>query len=112
MHSGVDALLLRIFVGEADTYEGERLYRKIVLKAREMHLAGATVLRGPLGFGRSSRLHASNIFDPSMDLPIAIEIVDIEEKILMFLASVEPIVRNELITLERVQAIFYRGKSS
>jgi uncharacterized protein len=76
------------------------------------HLAGATVLRGPLGFGRSSRLHASNIFDPSMDLPIAIEIVDIEEKILMFLASVEPIVGNELITLERVQAIFYRGKSS
>jgi len=56
--------------------------------------------------------YASNIFDPSMDLPIAIEIVDIEEKILMFLASVEPIVGNELITLERVQAIFYRGKSS
>jgi uncharacterized protein len=106
-----DALLLRIFVGEADMHEGEPVFRKIVLKAREMHLAGATVLRGPLGFGRSSHLHASNIFNPSMDLPIVIEMVDSEENIRTFLAAVEDIVANELITLERVQAIFYRGIS-
>ena len=92
-------------------HEGEPVFRKIVLKAREMHLAGATVLRGPLGFGRSSRLHSSNIFDPSMDLPVVIEIVDTEEKIRTFLAAVESIVGNKLITLERVEAIFYRGKN-
>lgn len=104
-----DALLLRIFVGEADTHEGEPVFRKIVLKAREMNLAGATVLRGPLGFGRSSNLHSSNIFHPSIDSPIVIEIVDTEEKIKAFLPAVRAIIGNELITLEKVQAIFYRG---
>jgi PII-like signaling protein len=106
-----DAMLLRIFLGEADELEGESVFRKIVLKAREMNLAGATVLRGPLGFGRSSHLHASAAFRVSKDLPIVIEIVDTEEKIQGFLTVVEGIVGAGLITLERVQAIFYKAKS-
>jgi uncharacterized protein len=106
-----NAMLLRIFLGEADELDGEPVFRKIVFKAREMNLAGATVLRGPLGFGRSSHLHASNILRLSTDLPIVIEIVDTEEKIREFLAAVESIVGPGLITLEKVQAIFYKAKS-
>jgi uncharacterized protein len=106
-----DAFLLRIFVGESDEAEGEPVYRKIVLKAREMNLAGATALRGPLGFGRSTHLHSSATFHVSTDLPIVVEIVDSEEKIEEFLAAVESIVGNELITLEKVQAIYYKAKS-
>jgi PII-like signaling protein len=107
-----DALLLRIFIGEADEQEGEPAYRTIVRKAREMGLAGATVLRGPLGFGRSSHLHASTVFRVSKDLPIVIEIVDAEAKIQEFLAAVEGMVGAGLITMEKVQAIFYKGESS
>ena len=107
-----DALLLRIFLGEDDELEGEFVFRKVVLKAREMNLAGATVLRGPLGFGRSSFLHASAVFRVSEDLPIVIEIVDTEDKIQNFLAEVEGILGAGLITLEKVQAIFYKAKSA
>ena len=107
-----EALLLRIFIGEADEQEGEPVFRKIVCKAREMNLAGATVLRGPLGFGRSSHLHSSTVFRLSMDLPIVIEIVDTEEKIQEFLSSVESMVGAGLITLEKVQAVFYKGKAT
>ena len=105
-----DAVLLRIFIGEADELEKEQVYQKIVLKAREMNLAGATVLRGPMGFGRSSHLHASSAFRVSTDLPIVIEIVDTEQKIQEFLVAVENIVGAGLITLEKVQAIFYKAK--
>ena len=83
-----------------------------MLKARESKLAGATVLRGPLGFGRSNRLHASSMFHLSEDLPIVIEMVDTEQKIRAFLTEVEDLVGASLITLEKVQAIFYKGKSS
>jgi uncharacterized protein len=107
-----DAVLLRIFVEEADEHTGEPLFKKIVLKAREMNLAGATVLRGPLGFGRSSELHASNIFHLSTGASIVVEIVDTEQKIQEFLAAAENIVCSRLITLEKVQAIFYQGESS
>ena len=105
-----EAMLLRIFLGESDQMEGEPVFRTIVLKAREMNLAGATVLRGPLGFGRSADLHTRATFRLSMDSPIIIEIVDTEEKIQEFLVAVEAIVGAGLITLEKVQAIFYRGK--
>lgn len=104
-------MLLRIFLGESDEIEGEPVFRKIVLKAREMNLAGATVLRGPLGFGRSSLLHASAAFRVSEDLPIVVEIVDTEEKIQEFLVAVEAIIGAGLITLEKVQAIFYKAKA-
>ena len=71
-----EAVLLRIFIGESDHWEHKPLYEAIVLKARELHLAGATVLRGPMGFGKSSRLHTAKILRLSMDLPLVIEIVD------------------------------------
>jgi uncharacterized protein len=107
-----DALLLRIFIGEKDKYQGQPLYRVLVLKAREMHLAGATVFRGPMGFGRSSHLHTSSILRLSFDLPMVIEIVDTEEKIQGYLVQIESIIGAGLITFERVQAIFYKGRKS
>ena len=102
-----EALLLRIFIGENDKDDGRPLYESIVLKAREMHLAGATVLRGPLGFGHSSRLHTAKILRLSTDLPLVIEIVDSAEKINTFLAVLRPIMTSGLITLEKVQVIAY-----
>ena len=106
-----DALLLRIFIGENDVYQGEPLFRAIVLKARESQLAGATVFRGPLGFGRSSHLHTNEILRLSFDLPVVIEIVDTDEKIQNFLRIIEKIIGPGLVTIERVQAIFYKGKT-
>jgi len=102
-----DAKLLRIFLGESDRYQGQPAYEAIVLKAREMHLAGATVLRGPLGFGRSSRLHTAKILRLSEDLPLVIEIVDAEEKIAAFLPALEPMLGSALVTLETVQVLQY-----
>jgi uncharacterized protein len=105
-----DAVLLRIFIGESDRWEHRPLYEAIVLKAREAHLAGATVLRGPMGFGKSSRLHTAKILRLSMDLPIVIEIVDSEERIQAFLPTLEEMIGGGLVTLEKVKVIEYRGK--
>ncbi len=104
-----DAMLLRIFIGEADEWHGKPLYEQIVLKARERKLAGATVLRGPMGFGKSSHLHTAKILRLSMDLPIVIEIVDSEEKVREFLPLLDEMIGGGLVTLERVQALVYRG---
>src|SRR5437588_8817973 len=104
-----EALLLRIFIGESDRWEHKPLYEAIVLKARELHLAGATVLRGPMGFGKSSRLHTAKILRLSMDLPLVIEIVDAEEKIQGFLPILNEMVQGGLVTLEKVRVIDYRG---
>jgi uncharacterized protein len=103
-----DSLLLRIFIGESDRFEHKPLYEAIVLKAREMHLAGATVLRGPMGFGKSSRMHTAKILRLSMDLPMVIEIVDSEEKINAFLPALEEMMSGGMVTLERAQVIEYR----
>jgi PII-like signaling protein len=102
-----DALLLRIFIGEDDKFRGKPLYEAIVLKAREAHLAGATVLRGPMGFGHSSKLHTSKILRLSEDLPLVIEIVDNEEKIKAFLPFLDEMVSSGLVTLEKVQVLQY-----
>ena len=102
-----DALLLRIFIGERDRHDGRPLHETIVLKAREAGLAGATVLRGPMGYGRSSRLHTAKILRLSEDLPIIIEIVDSKEKIDEFMPAIEAMVQEGLVTLERVQVIKY-----
>ena len=102
-----DAMLLRIFFGEQDRFEGSPLYEAIVLKAREMHLAGATVLRGPMGFGHSSRLHTAKVMRLSFDLPIVIEIVDTEAKINEFLPTLDRMMASGLITLEKVQVLQY-----
>lgn len=106
-----DAMLLRIFLGESDRWEHRPLYEAIVLKAREAQLAGATVLRGPMGFGKSSRLHTAKILRLSMDLPLVIEIVDSEAKINAFLPLLDPMLRGGLVTLEPVKVIEYRGEA-
>src|SRR5437868_14023286 len=106
-----DSLLLRIFIGESDRFEHKPLYEAIVLRAREMHLAGATVLRGPMGFGKSSRLHTAKILRLSMDLPLVIEIVDSEEKIQAFLPVLDKMMKGGLVTLEKVRVIDYRADS-
>jgi PII-like signaling protein len=103
-----DSMLLRIFIGESDRWNHKPLYEAIVLKAREMHLGGATVLRGPMGFGKSSRMHTAKILRLSMDLPIVIEIVDSEAKINAFLPALEEMMSGGMVTLERVQVIEYR----
>jgi PII-like signaling protein len=102
-----DAMLLRVFVGENQRHRNHPLYEAIVLKAREMHLAGATVLRGPMGFGHSSRLHTAKILRLSEDLPVIIEIVDSEEKIAQFLPVLDGMMHGGLVTLEKAQVIFY-----
>src|SRR5579859_7459798 len=105
-----DAVLLRIFIGENDRWEHRPLYEAIVLKAREMHLGGATVLRGPMGFGHSSRLHTTKILRLSEDLPLVIEIVDSEEKINNFLTTLDGMMPSGLVTLEKVQVLHYGQK--
>lgn len=105
-----EAMLLRIFLGESDKHEHKPLYEAIVLKAREAHLAGATVLRGPMGFGHTSRLHTAKLLRLSEDLPVVVEIVDSEEKVLAFLPVLEPIMGSGLVTLERVTVLQY-GRS-
>src|SRR5271154_2423829 len=104
-----DAMLLRIFLGESDRWEHKPLYEAIVLAAREAHLAGATVLRGPMSFGKSSRLHTAKILRLSMDLPIVIEIIDSEEKIRAFLPTLAGMMGGGLVTMEKVQVIDYRA---
>jgi uncharacterized protein len=106
------AQLLRIFIGEADKADGKPLYEAIVLKARELHVAGATVLRGGLGYGHSSRLHTSKILRLSDDLPLVIEIVDSAEKIEAFLPVLDQMMQSAaggsgLVTLENVQVLQY-----
>jgi PII-like signaling protein len=103
-----DSMLLRIFIGESDRFNHKPLYEAIVLKAREVHLGGATVLRGPMGFGKSSRMHTAKILRLSMDLPIVIEIVDSEKKINAFLPTLEEMMSGGMVTLERVQVVEYR----
>src|SRR6266478_9150678 len=107
-----NAVLLRIFVGEDDRFEHRPLYEAVVLKAREQHLAGATVLRGPMGFGKSSRLHTSKILRLSEDLPLLIEIVDSEDNINAFLPILDGMMSSGLITLEKVQVLQYGEKAA
>jgi uncharacterized protein len=102
-----DAMLLRIFIGEDARFHRRPLHEAIVLKAREIHLAGATVLRGPMGFGHSSRIHTTKILRLSEDLPLVIEIVDTEEKIRAFLPVLDSMMPSGLITLEKVQVLMY-----
>ncbi len=109
MHLPQEAVLLRIFIGESDRWQHQPLYEALVLKAREMHLAGATVLRGPMGFGKSSLMHTAKILRLSMDLPLVIEIVDSEEKINSFLPVLDEMMKGGLVTLEKVRVIHYRA---
>lgn len=101
--------LLRIFVGESDKWHGVPLYEAIVAKARELSLAGATVLRGPMGFGAHSRLHTTKVLRLSQDLPMVIEIVDSREAIDTLLPHIDEMVTEGLVTLEKVEVIKYRA---
>src|SRR5262245_49505662 len=108
MHLPQDARLLRIFIGEKGRHGRRPLYEAIVLAARERGLAGATVIRGPMGYGASSRLHTAKILRLSEDLPLVIEIVDTKEKIDAFLPTLETMMTTSgLVTLEKVQVIRY-----
>lgn len=104
-----EAVLLRIHLGESDRWKHQPLYEAIVLKARELHLAGATVLRGPMSFGRSSRLHTAKVLRLSEDLPLVIEIVDSEEKINAFLPVLDEMMQGGLVTMEKVKVIQYKS---
>src|SRR4051794_28810579 len=104
-----DAVQLRIFIGESDHWQHRPLYEAIVLKAREAQLAGATVQRGLMGFGKSSRLHTAKILRLSMDLPLVIEIIDSEEKINAFLPALDEMIGGGLVTLEKVKVLQYRS---
>jgi uncharacterized protein len=99
--------MLRIFIGESDHYQGKPLYEQIVLKARELHLAGATVIRGVLGFGADSRIRSAKLLELSTDLPIIVEIVDVEEKINMLLPFIDETVSEGLVTMEKMRVIKY-----
>lgn len=109
MQIPTEAVLLRIFIGESDRWHHQPLYEAIVLAAREAHLAGATVLRGAMGFGASSRLHTAKILRLSLDLPLVIEIVDSEEQIQAFLPTLDGMMTGGLLTTEKVKVICYRG---
>jgi len=109
MHLPHEAMLLRVFIGETDRWHHQPLYEAIVMKARELHLAGATVLRGPMGYGKSSRVHTAKILRLSMDLPMVIEIVDTEEKIQAFVPLLDEMMSGGLVTLEKVRVIDYRA---
>ena len=102
-----EAMLLRIYLGEDDKFQHQPLYEAIVMKAREVRLAGATVLRGPMGFGRSSHLHTAKILRLAENLPVVVEIVDSEEKIRGFLPALEGLVGSGLVTLEKIEALQY-----
>jgi uncharacterized protein len=101
--------LLRIYLGEQDKWQHHPLYEAIVLKAREMGLAGATVLRGPMGYGANSHMHTAKILRLSEDLPVLIEIVDKEDRINAFLPELDKMLGDGLVTLEKVHVIRYRG---
>src|SRR6478672_3586338 len=108
-----DAVLLRIYVGESDRWQHQPLYEAIVLKARELRLAGATVLRGPMGFVAASRIHTAKILRLSMDLPIVIEIVDTGDKVQALLPFLDEMIGGGLVTLEKIKVIHYReGKGN
>ena len=109
MQIPADGYLLRIFIGESDKVGHRPLYEEIVLKAREQGLAGATVLRGVMGFGKHSVLHTAKILRLSEDMPMIIEIVDSLEKIEKFLPALDEMITDGLVTLEKVRVIHYRA---
>jgi len=107
-----NGLLLRIIIGESDTYHGRPLYEQLVLKAREMKLAGATAIRGIMGFGASSHLHIAKFLRLSEDLPVVIEVVDTEEHLEDFLRFVDEVVKEGIVTIEEVKVLKYIGRET
>lgn len=112
MSTPEQAVLLRVFIGEKDRIHGKPLYEAIVMKARELDLEGATVIRGTLGFGADSRLHSAKLLALSDDLPVVVEIVDAEEQVERLLPFLDEVITEGLVTMETVRAIKYRRSSS
>ena len=106
-----DSMLLRIFLGDLHKWHSQPLYEAIVMRARAMHLAGATVFRGPIGFGKSSRIHKTSLLRISEDVPVVVEIVDSEEKINAFLPILDEMLDSGLVTLEKVKTLHYRARA-
>jgi PII-like signaling protein len=106
-----EGCLLRLFIGEDDKHEGRALYEWLVLEARKRGLAGATVVRGIMGFGAHSRLHTIRVERLSLDLPVVVEIVDTREKLEAFLAAIDPLIHEGLATLEKAEIRFYRSRA-
>ena len=104
-----EGCLLRVFIGESDRWHGKALYEAIVLKARELHLAGATVIKGVMGYGAHSRLHTAKVLCLSEDLPVIVEIVDSREKLDKLLPFLDEVVTDGLVTIERAEVIWYRA---
>jgi len=104
-----EEVLLRIFIGESDSYKGKALYEHIVYTARGLHIAGTTVLRGIMGYGANSKIHTAKILRLSEDLPIIIEIVDDEENIKKLLPYLDESITNGIVTMEKVKVIKYRS---
>jgi PII-like signaling protein len=102
-----EGTLLRIFIGDSDRHEGKPLYKVLVQRAHDMGLAGATVLHGPIGFGRHSRMHTAKLAELSTDLPVVIELVDEPAAIHRFMAEVDALVAEGLVTLEQVRIVTY-----
>jgi len=107
-----EGYLLRVFIGESDRWDGAPLYEALVYKARADGLAGATVLRGLMGFGAQSRIHTAKILRLSEDLPIVVEIVDSLEKVERFAEAISPMITDGMVTLEKARVIKYRHKES
>jgi PII-like signaling protein len=106
-----ESSLLRIFMGEGEKINGRPAYEVIVMKARELNMAGATVLRGILGFGRTSRIKSAKVLEMSSDLPVVIEIVDTEDKLNNFLPIIEKMHMGGLVTLEKANVIHYKSET-
>ena len=104
--------LLRVFIGESDVWEGEPLYRAIVIKAKELGLAGATVLHGAMGYGANSRVHTTRLLELSTDLPIVVEIVDVADKVEALLPFLDQAVKEGMITIEAVRVLRYRANEA
>ncbi len=109
MHFEEDDVLLRIFIGESDVYRGKPVYEQIVLKARELKLSGATVVRGMMGFGAHSHMHSANVLSLSMDLPVVVEIVDKEENIEKLLPFLDKMLIEGLVTKESIHVYRYQA---
>ncbi len=112
MNGPTQGTLLRVYIGESDRWEGRSLHQALVEEAKRQGLAGATVLQGIMGYGAHSRVHTARLVDISPDLPIVVEFVDEEAKIQAFLPTVHTMVREGLVTLERVSVLMYRHRDS
>jgi len=112
MNASQDCQRARIYIGEADRFDGKPLYEALVFKARELGLSGATVFRSPMGFGANSVVHSAKLLNLSSDLPIVLEIIDEEPKIQLFLQQIETMLDSGLVTLEPIKVVHYRHRAT